>query len=182
MAKNIIYIIVTSLLLTFSSAPAQAADFDHSDFHHALEIFVDDAGRVDYPGIAGSSRFKKYLTAIESVDIESMAENARLAFWINAYNAITIDKVIRRQPVKSVRETFIPGLWTSKKFFKTREHKVAGQHLSQDDIEHAILRKRFREPKIHFAVICASRGCPPHPRFAYTEENVQAALDEETRM
>ena len=58
---------------------------------------------------------------------------------------------------------------------------MAHKRLSQDDIEHDILRKQFRDPRIHFAIICASMGCPPLPRTAYTEANVQARLEEETR-
>jgi hypothetical protein len=58
---------------------------------------------------------------------------------------------------------------------------VAGRQLSPDDIEHEILRKQLKEPRIHFAIICASSGCPPLPQFAYTGENVQAKLEEETR-
>ena len=58
---------------------------------------------------------------------------------------------------------------------------MAGKRLSQDDIEHEILRKQFKDPRIHFAIICASLGCPPLPRIAYTEGNVQTRLEEETR-
>jgi hypothetical protein len=110
-----------------------------------------------------------------------MSRNGQLAFWLNAYNAVTIDKVIKWKPKKSVRETLIPGVWTSTKFFTTRDHIVAGKRLSQDDIENDILRKKFQDPRIHFAIICASSGCPPLPRVAYTEENVQTRLEEETR-
>jgi len=110
-----------------------------------------------------------------------MSRDGQLAFWINAYNAVTIDKVIKWKPKKSVRETFVPGVWSGTKFFTTREHTVAGKSLSQDDIEHEILRKQFKDPRIHFAIICASSGCPLLPRFAYTEENVQTMLEEETR-
>jgi hypothetical protein len=80
-----------------------------------------------------------------------------------------------------VRETGFPGLWTSTKFFTSPEHMVANRRLSPDDIEHKILRKQFKDPRIHFAIICASRGCPPLPRVAYTEANVQTRLEEETK-
>ena len=181
MRKIATYTIVIFIFLAFGYTGAQTADFDHSDFDRILQTFVDHIGLVDYRGIAEGRLFKNYITALETADIKTLSGDARLAFWINAYNAVTIDKVIRWKPKKSVRETFIPGIWTSKKFFKTREHTVAGQRLSLDNIEHDILRKQFKEPRIHFAVICASRSCPPLPRFAYTEENVQTALEEETR-
>ena len=121
------------------------------------------------------------MESLKTAQTDSMSRNGQLAFWINAYNAVTIDKVIKWKPKKSVRETFVPGVWTGTKFFTTREHTVAGKSLSQDDIEHEILRKQFKDPRIHFAIICASSGCPLLPRFAYTEENVQTMLEEETR-
>ena len=151
------------------------------DSTQALDTYVNDKGLVDYNGIAGDRAFKAYVQSLQSADLESMSRDGQLAFWINAYNAVTIDKVIRFKPKKSVRETLIPGVWTGTKFFTTREHTVAGNQLSQDDIEHEFLRKQFKDPRIHFAIICASSGCPPLPRFAYTEKNVQAKLEAETR-
>jgi hypothetical protein len=121
------------------------------------------------------------METLQSAQTDAMSRDGQLAFWINVYNAVTIDKVIKWKPKKSVRETFVPGVWTGTKFFTTREHTVAGKSLSQDDIEHEILRKQFKDPRIHFAIICASSGCPLLPRFAYTEENVQTMLEEETR-
>ncbi len=158
-----------------------AADFDHSIYDQILKTYVNDQGLVDYNGIAGDQSFKMYLEALKTAQPDSMSRDGQLAFWINAYNAVTIDKVIKWKPRKSVRETFVPGVWTGTKFFTTREHTVAGKLLSQDDIEHEILRKQLKEPRIHFAIICASSGCPPLPRFAYTEENVQTMLEKETR-
>jgi len=160
---------------------AAAATFDHSGFDQILKNYVNDKGLVDYNGIAKDMTFRKYMESLKSAEPETMSLDGQLAFWINAYNAVTIDKVIKWQPKKSVRETFLPGLWTSTKFFSSRENIVAGKRLSQDDIENEILRKQLQEPRIHFAIICASLGCPSLPRFAYTEENVQAKLEEETR-
>ncbi len=176
-------ITLTILLTTIvHQQAALAADFDHSNFDQVLKAYVDSQGRVDYNGISGDETFREYMISLENAKPDSLSRDGQLAFWINAYNAVTIDKVIKWKPKKSVRETFVPGVWTGTKFFTSREHTVAGQRLSQDDIEHEILRKRFKEPRIHFAVICASSGCPPLPQIAYTAENVQPRLEEETRM
>ena len=158
-----------------------AGTFDHSKFDQALKKYVDDKGLVDYNSIAKDSGFSEYVQSLQDARVEEFSRDGQLAFWINGYNAVTIDKVIKKKPKKSVRETFIPGVWTATKFFTSREHIVAGKRLSQDDIEHEILRKQFKDPRIHFAIICASLGCPPLPRLAYTEGNVQARLEEETR-
>ena len=171
------------LLITIGhQQAAQAADFDHSKFDQILKMYVDTGGRVDYNGIAGDEAFREYMVSLENAKPDALSRDGQLAFWINAYNAVTIDKVIKWKPKKSVRETFVPGVWTGTKFFTSREHTVAGQRLSQDDIEHEILRKRFKDPRIHFAIVCASSGCPPLPQVAYTADNVQARLEEETRM
>jgi hypothetical protein len=162
--------------------PGVSADtFDHSKFDQALKKYVDNNGLVDYNSIAKDRRFTEYMQSLQRARVGEFSRDGQLAFWINAYNAVTIDKVIKKKPKKSVRETFVPGVWTSTKFFTSREHIVAGKRLSQDDIEHEILRKQFKDPRIHFVIICASMGCPPLPRIAYTEENVQARLEEETR-
>ncbi len=158
-----------------------ASTFDHSKFDQILKAYVDNKGLVDYNSIAQDKKFTEYMQSLQSAKVEEFSRDGQLAFWINAYNAVTIDKVIKKKPKKSVRETLVPGLWTSTKFFTTQEHMVANQRLSQDDIEHEILRKKYRDPRIHFAIICASMGCPQLPRMAYTAENVQVRLDEETR-
>ena len=158
-----------------------AAPFDHSKFDQVLKKYVDDKGLVDYNSIAKDKGFSEYMQSLQTAEVEGLSRDGQLAFWINAYNAVTIDKVIKTKPKKSVRETFVPGVWTGTKFFTSRKHIVAGKRLSQDDIEHEILRKQFNDPRIHFAIICASMGCPQLPRIAYTEENVQTRLEEETR-
>ncbi len=160
---------------------AYAYTFDHSKFDRILKQYVNDKGLVDYNGIAKNPQFGEYMASLQSAQTDKMSRNGRLAFWIDAYNAVTIDKVIKWKPKRSVRETFIPGLWKSTKFFTTRKNIVAGRKLSQDDIEKDVLLKKFKDPRIHFAIVCASLGCPPLPRFAYTGENVQAKLDEQTR-
>jgi len=180
--KRITFVFSSAVLMLFSLIPSPfAATFDHSKFDTILKEYVDNKGLVDYNSIAKDQRFSEYMESLKSANVEALSYDGQLAFWINAYNAVTIDKVIHWKPKKSVRETFVPGLWTSTKFFTTREHIVAGRRLSQDDIENEILRGHFKDPRIHFAIICASLGCPPLPRVAYTEENVQARLNEETR-
>ena len=181
MNRYIIGSVVSIFLIIGLHRPVPAGGFDHSTFDRVLKSHVNDQGLVDYNGIAGDPAFKAYMQSLESADLGSMSRDAQLAFWLNAYNAVTIDKVIKWKPKKSVRETPIPGVWTATKFFTSREHTVAGKRLGQDDIEHEILRQQFKDPRIHFAIICASSSCPPLPRFAYTQENVQTKLEEETR-
>jgi hypothetical protein len=181
MNRRTIIFAVSIFLIVGHFQPLYAVDFDHSKFDQILQTYVNDQGLVDYNGIAGDQTFKSYMESLKLANLGSTSSDEQLAFWINAYNAVTIDKVIKWRPKKSVRETLIPGVWTSTKFFTTAEHTVAGKRLSQDDIEHEILRRQFKDPRIHFAIICASSSCPPLPRFAYTGKDVQTKLEEETR-
>jgi hypothetical protein len=180
-ASQVVVAILTIFVIANHHQVGQAEDFDHSKFDQILKTYVDTEGRVDYNGIAVDKMFNGYIRSLETAMADALSRDGQLAFWINAYNAVTIDKVIKWKPKKSVRETVLPGVWTGTKFFRSREHTVAGQRLSQDDIEHEILRKRFQDPRIHFAIVCASSGCPPLPQVAYTAENVQARLEDETR-
>jgi hypothetical protein len=179
--RKILAILTAFFAIFWLVSGVYANDFDHSKFDQVLKSYVDDQGLVDYNGISGDQNFLVYMQSLETAKVEELSPNGQLAFWINAYNAVTIDKVIKKKPKKSVRETGFPGLWTSKKFFTSPEHTVANRRLSPDDIEHEILRKQFKDPRIHFALICASRGCPPLPSVAYTEANVQTRLEEETK-
>jgi len=181
MKTSAIILTVSIVIVAGLYQSVSAADFDHSIFDRILKTYVNNQGLVDYNGIAADQSFNSYMESLKTAQADSMSRDGQLAFWINAYNAVTIDKVIKWKPKKSVRETFVPGVWTGTKFFTSREHTVAGEQLSQDDIEHEILRKQLKEPRIHFVIICASSGCPPLPRFAYTEDNVQAKLEDETR-
>ena len=148
--KFAVTILTIMIFTNLHQQAAQAADFDHSKFDQILKTYVDSEGRVDYNGIAGDNMFREYMDSLENAKADSLSQDGQLAFWINAYNAVTIDKVIKWKPKKSVRETFVPGVWTGTKFFTSRQHTVAGQRLSQDDIEHEILRKKFKDPRIYF--------------------------------
>lgn len=181
MKKEITALIISIPMMFSAIHAASSAPFDHSQFDLVLKQYVDEEGLVDYNGIAQDRRFSEYMKSLEWAKVEELSRDGQLAFWINAYNAVTIDKVIKKKPKESVRETIIPGVWTSTKFFRSREHTVANRLLSQDDIENEILRKNFKDPRIHFAIICASSSCPKLPKNAYTEANVQARLEEETR-
>jgi hypothetical protein len=181
MIKKILVVVLLTILTSFMGPAVRAKGFDHSEFDRVLKAFVDDRGLVDYNAISRDSGFEEYMQGLKTVKLNELSRNGQLALWLNAYNAVTIDKVIKLKPKKSVRETLIPGVWTSTKFFTTKEHLVAGRQLSQDDIEHEILRKVFKDPRIHFAIVCASSSCPPLARFAFTAENVQTKLEEETR-
>lgn len=155
------------------------ADVDHTPFDSLLARFVDDRGRVNYAAwkasVEATTQLHSYLTALGRTDIDTPADtNVTLAFWINAYNALTLAGVLHLYPIRTVREhtAVVVGfnLW------KNLRLHVAGKALSLSDIEHGILRAAG-EPRVHFALVCGANGCPVLPRQAYSPATLDHQLD-----
>ncbi|MEO7368634.1 MAG: DUF547 domain-containing protein, partial [Gemmatimonadaceae bacterium] len=140
--------------------PAQAVAFDHRQFDALLHEHVKN-GLVDYAAFAAAPRFDAYLTQLAAFDPKALPQSDRLSFWINAYNAYTIALIVRHRETKSIRNinrTFglsLKGPW------KEPLARVGGRAYTLDGIENEIIRPTFREPRVHFALVCAARGCPP---------------------
>lgn len=153
-----------------------SARFDHSAFDALLKAHArPETGRVDYAGLKrDESKLDAYLAALAGADVKVLGREEQLALLINAYNAYTLKIIVEQYPgVRSIRDLKDP--WT------TARHNVGGQVMSLDHIEHGLLRPFYREPRIHFAVNCASIGCPPLGDEAFTGARVDAQLDAATR-
>jgi hypothetical protein len=157
-----------------------------STWDELLRQYVNSQGRVNYCAwkAESSQSLNQWLADIELGDIHGKCESdEQLALWINLYNAFTIASVLERYRIISIRpEIFgIPNwlgfLW----FFYRPTHKVAGRRYSLNQIEHKILRRKFDEPRIHFALVCASIGCPLLRNSAYLPEAVRSQLEEDAR-
>lgn len=165
------------------ASKATAFDHAHAAWTRLLGNFVKD-GWVDYAGLRGSrAELDAYLAALENVrppEYEAWARPERLAFWINAYNAYTVRLILDHYPVESIKR--IGGLFRgpfSKTFIPLKG--LRGKDLSLDDVEHRILRKEFDEPRIHFAIVCASKSCPALGPEAYGAADLDRQLDEAAR-
>ncbi len=172
------------LALSILSAPegAAAQSIDHSAFDRLLRAHVTARGLVDYDAFARSPEFRGYLEALERVDADRLPAEARLALWINAYNAYTIELVNRhgeRRSIRNINRTL--GFIKGKGPWSEPIARVAGRTYTLDQLEHEIIRKRFREPRIHFALVCAAMGCPPLRREAYTAARLDEQLDDQAR-
>lgn len=154
------------------------SQIDHRPFDALLQKYVDDRGLVAYRKWKASAgdvqALDDYLAGLGAADLAQPAPRAaQLAFWINAYNALTIKGILMKYPTRSIREhTPLVGGYN---IWKDLLLWVDGKNYSLDDIEHGILRK-LGEPRIHFAVVCAARGCPPLRRQAYTAEQLDQEL------
>jgi hypothetical protein len=152
---------------------AAAAAFDHSLFDGVLKKYVHD-GRVDYAGLKGNADLDKYVESLAKADPDSFADKkAQLAFWINAYNALTMHSILQHYPgIKGVQDV-APDFG----FFKQKIHTVGGKQYALNDIENEIVRPRFKDPRVHAALNCASNSCPPLAAFAFTADKLDAQLD-----
>lgn len=166
-----------------SAAPAFAlrTPVDHSAFDLLLRQHVVN-GLVDYDAFGRSAEFSRYLALLDRVDPASLDDNERLAYWINVYNAYTIELVNRhkeRASIRNINKSFgflrLKGPWSEPLV------RAAGRTLSLDDVEHRIIRKEFHEPRVHFALVCAALGCPPLRSEAYTGARLDAQLDDQAR-
>ena len=153
--------------------PAKVADespIDHSALDGLLLQHVQD-GWVDYAGLKPKEpELATYLKTLADIKPTEHSRNELLAMYINAYNAATLKLILEHYPgLKSIKD--IPD----KKRWKAKRWLIAGERLSLDGLEHQVLRVRFAEPRIHFAINCASIGCPPLRSEAY----VAARLNEQ---
>ncbi len=170
-----------AVALSLLAVPASAQGFDHSAFDELLKKRVVK-GMVDYDAFAQSGAFKDYLASLGQADPSKLSEPERLAFWINAYNAYTIElinKYEERASVKNISEGV--GFERTKGPWKEPIAKAAGKTYSLEEVENAIIRKQFHEPRVHFALVCAAMSCPPLRSEAYTGAKLDAQLDSQAR-
>lgn len=148
-----------------------------------LREYVNGRGRVDYARWRHESarELDAWLEEGRTTDLEQLSREEAIAFLINLYNALTIQQVLQKYPIESIRPSFlgIPNWIAFLRFFTKRIYTLKGESLSLNAIEHNILRKRFEEPRIHFALVCASEGCPLIRPGAYFPEQLEAQLAED---
>ncbi len=141
----------------------------------------DGVARFDYAGTTPMeiAELKAWLAAYQATDPTALTRPAQMAYWINLYNARTIELVLEVYPVDSIRDVrggiFNLGPWDEKVM------RVAGQALSLDDVEHGILRPIWRDPRIHYAVNCASIGCPNLAATPYYSSRLPMMLEDAAR-
>lgn len=165
--------------------------FSHADFDRVLGRFVDERGLVDYRTLSDNADvLESYYRLIAAYSPDSHPElfpgqDHQLAYWINAYNAAAIKTVLTRYPIGSVLDFKAPVLFffLSDKagFFFFQRLSFGGQSTSLFYLENKVIRKRFHEPRVHFALNCASMGCPRLPQTAFSGEMLEWQLEMATR-
>lgn len=155
--------------------------------HHAWQTLLQQYLKTDDPSSINLFRYaqvnaedkaalKSYLQALQAVDIRNYRRAEQMAYWINLYNAATVNLILDNYPVKSIKKLgkgfFSFGPWDD------TVTNITGQDLSLNDIEHKILRPIWKDPRIHYAVNCASLGCPNLAAQAYTADNLDSLLNQ----
>ncbi len=152
------------------------ASFDHSIFNQLLSSHVTEGGWVDYAGLRrDSSQLDAYIALIAKARFDELSRDEKLALLINAYNAFTLRLVLDKYPVTSIKDIPDADRWNDKRW------NLGGSVWSLNQIEQKQIRPKFKEPRIHFALVCAAVGCPPLRNEAYVGKRINRQLDEQTR-
>ena len=164
--------------------PSSSGPIDHDLWDSLLQKHVKSQGQVDYKGfIADRELLEQYLQELQEnhPNEENWTKNEQMAYWINAYNAFTVKIVIDYYPVESIKDIkgkipFVNTVWDVKFI------NIEGAVYDLNNIEHGILRSKYKDPRIHFALNCASGSCPNLSRSAYTAESLDKQLDKAGRI
>jgi len=149
-------------------------DLDHKLWSELLTKHVSESGEVNYKSFKKDSvKLKNYISYLsKNTPSDSATKNEKLAYWINLYNALTVDLIVRNYPIKSIKD--IKNPW------KQRLWETANLSYNLDEIEHDILRK-MNEPRIHFAIVCASISCPKLQNKAFKANTLGTQLTKATK-
>jgi hypothetical protein len=165
------------LLFGLISPGLSAKTVDHSLYGELLGKYVK-GGAVDYRGLKNEEGIlDQYLDVLDQTNPDELPRNEQLALYINAYNAYTLKLVLENYPVDSIKDIggWFKGPW------KIRFCRIGGKTFTLDEIEHEIIRPRFKDPRVHFAVNCASKSCPPLISEPYQGSTLDQQLDANTR-
>lgn len=166
-------------LYFFLPTPLLAFDHSHSLFDRVLKeqvVWSGSSSRVNYKELQKNplqlDSYLGSLTAVKEAEFNVWSQNEQLAFLINAYNAFTLKLIINHYPVKSIKN--IGGLFKSP--WKIKFFNLLGQKTSLDWLEHEKIRRHYKEPRIHFALVCASIGCPALRNEPFVAQNLNQQL------
>jgi len=157
--------------------PKKMNTVNHQDFDGLLRKYVSASGKVNYAGIKNDvSKLDAYLAKLEKVKVSDLSgRNEKMAFYINAYNAYTLKLIVKNYPLSSITDLHGGKPWDVKWI------NLDGQKLSLNNIENDILRPVYKDARIHFAVNCAAKSCPPLLNKAWTANNLESNFQKQTK-
>jgi hypothetical protein len=184
---NVFWLLFGPAFLTsaLSLRGANTVPFDYSFYGKTLQSYVDDRGLVDYRKLKSAGvELRAFVQQLAKVSPENHPEifptrEAQLAYWVNAYNAFALKGVVDSYPTRSVHssKTMYGFL-----FFRRLKFEVGGRKYTLNHIENEIIRKQYQDPRVHFALVSASMGCPRLSREPFLPDHLQEQLDVATRV
>jgi hypothetical protein len=188
--QTIPFIFITLLFFSaLTQTESTEKSFSYEEYYVVLSNYVDEESRVNYKKLKeNETELMSFIHALASLEpnvYRGWYREEKIAFWINAYNALTLNAIVMNYPIKSsffkslrfpknsIRQ--IPGVWNTMTF------TVMGEEVTLDFIEHQVLRKEFQEPRIHMALVCAAKGCPPLRMEPYKGEVLSEQLNNQAQ-
>lgn len=179
-----LFVVILSATAADDNIPPEkqpAAIVQHQLLTDILNDYVHN-GRVDYDNMRKDERLDQYLTQVVNTDPNTLSNrNERFAFWINAYNAYTLKVICENYPIESINDLSFGGLYLGSLLGKTVWDndfaEVNHKKYTLNEIEHKVVRPRFKDARAHFALVCASRSCPPLRPEAYEGYKLDGQLD-----
>ena len=171
-------VLILSVGITAKSQEQPCGGPDHGPWTKLLQTHVDNQGWVSYNGfVKDSTKLNVYLESLsDCAPTNKLSKEEKLAYWINVYNAFTVKLIVDHYPVESIKDIkrgipFINSVWEMDFF------QIDGNDFDLSKVEHDILRKEFDEPRIHFAIVCASKSCPRLLNEAFDPDKIEQQLE-----
>lgn len=168
----------TAWLALTIGMPASSASFDHELYDKLLKAHVAD-GLVDYKALKEDARLDQYLAQLNEADLDSLkSRDEKVAFWTNAYNAYTLKLITHHYPVASImdiKKSGYPDAW------KFPWAKIGGKTYTLDQVENEIIRPRWPDPRIHYALVCAAQSCPQLRNEAYIADRLDEQFNDQAK-
>jgi hypothetical protein len=178
LATAALAVLITAAAGDIGPLASNGSGVSHSLFAELLQKYVAN-GKVNYAGFKSEeAQLDRYLDHLQTVDPESLSRDEQFAFYTNVYNAWTIKLILTKYPgIESIKELgiFNTGPW------KKKVVRLNGETVSLDHVEHDILRPRFQDPRVHFAINCAAKSCPPLRSEPFLAQKLDQQLDDATR-
>lgn len=172
-------------MATLITLEAGAQAVTHEQFDAVLKQYVAD-GKVDYKNLCSDKRFSDYLKELAGMKIAGLKEPEEIALWLNAYNAYMLKIVCDHYPLKNINQLHFGGLVTAALLGKTvwdrRIAAIGGEKYTLKKLDHGVIRTKFKDPRLQFAMACGAVSCPQLRSQAYSAEKLDDQLDDQARI
>jgi hypothetical protein len=174
--KNFLLFIL--LITTYTNSFAATPIKDAAEFFLKADVFFQEyaiEGNIKYNDLKQDrTELKSLVDFIGETDLNSVDLYRRKAYLINCYNLLVINAVLETYPIEKVSDT--------NKFFKKNKHKVGKEMMTLDHLEYKIIFKKYKDPRLHFVLVCAAKACPPIPSFAYTPGDLNNQINRQCQL